>query len=140
MIFSLWPHVLCVAVTKFPVFQYSILIYPMILFGLSFGLDPGRTSCAYYSLWIWIPTVDVWSLCSLILPIDDYILVPQSSRLKRNPRRSAINLLWALKPWIVLVVELGEGNKKRAACIRLPYVMLYPPEFRLITIHTLDPN
>ena len=105
-----WPHSVCVILTRISLtltpWQWSYiddifllaaflmrcsfqvpsfsrarsLFCPMILLGLSFGLYPGRTPCAYYSLWIWIPTVDVWSPCNLILPIDDYFRAPQSSR------------------------------------------------------------
>ena len=56
--------------------QSPIRIYLYLLLGSPFGLNPGSTPCAYYSLWIPISTLDIWSLCFPCLMINDYSRAP----------------------------------------------------------------
>ena len=64
------PHVLCVAVPS------PIRIYLYLLLGSSIGLNLGSTPCAYYSLWIPISTLDIWSPRFPCWMINDYSRVP----------------------------------------------------------------
>ena len=54
---------------------------------------------------------------------NDYPRAHQSSRKKRDPSYSVFSLLWALEPWITLVVELDHGTRKLESF----QIISYPP-------------
>ena len=50
-----------------------------------------------------------------VVPSRIIIKPPQSSRRKRDQEHAIINLLWALEPWIPIVMELSDDTKKPGA-------------------------
>ena len=111
-------------------FQSTTLISLTILLGLLFGMNTGRTPCAFYSLRSWIPTMGGRSPVSIILPADDYIRAPQSSRWMEQPRRGAVKPIGGAGAVDCLGCGAMRGNKNRVAYIRLYYVVLCSPAFR----------